>query len=401
MTAANGILMLACALAYMDEPTFGRFAAAIGAQLLCSRAILAGLDQGVVRLFTAGRSPDAVVRAAVAITALLGGLAIAAAAGLGARGGLGPFDGPVVLAIGIGAAGTAWFDLGCAALLARLEYRRAGCLMAILPSIRLVATLLAAALSPPAGLLPFLVFPAVTMIGGLVVLAATIARHGLRPDRGTVRRVFGYSWWIGLGDAGAVLSLQGGLFLLVGLGMLAEAGRFGFALQIVQGFFAVFVAFYQALLPKAARLPSAAALPAFLRTAWRTAAILCGGTAISALGAGLVLPMIVGGIRPDLAGFTDGFYALTLFTMVLLLEAPLGVTCQYLLRPRLHVAALWLRCALIAALGLWLVPAHGGLGAGLAQTGGALLAALALLAAVRGRIERPRRNEEHGACAAS
>src|SRR5690606_9063203 len=139
---------------------------------------------------------------------------------------------------------------------------------------------------------------------------------------------------------------------------------------IVQGFFAVFVAFYQALLPKAARLSGAAALQRFLVATWRTAWVLVLATIATAAVIALAAPPIVALVHPELAGFTPGFAGLTAFVTILILEAPLGVACQFLLRPRLHVAALWLRCAAILAFGLWLVPAHGELGAGIAQASG-------------------------------
>jgi O-antigen/teichoic acid export membrane protein len=400
MTAANGLLMLGCALFFMDEATFGLFAAVVGAQLLASRAALCGLDQGVVRLFTADREPDAVIRGAVAISLSLGAVGLALAGLVAASGGVGRLTPTLALAIGAGAAGTAWFDLGCSALLARLEFRRAGLWMAAMPTARAVVTGLIAWQTDEASWAPFLAFPAVSLVAGVMLIAAVVRQHGMTATREVVRRVFAYSWWIGLGDAAAVLALQSGLFLLVYRGMSAEAGRFAFSLQIVQGFYAVFVAFYQALLPKAARLPGVEALPAWLRSAWRTSAILALGCTFAAAIAGTVLPALIRSERPDLADFSLGFYGLTAFSIVLLFEAPLGVTCQFLLRPRLHVASLWLRCALIGLLGMLTIPSFGEFGAGLAQTLGTLAAAGVLLAMVHTTITRQRR-EEQPACAAS
>ncbi|MGA0870243.1 MAG: lipopolysaccharide biosynthesis protein [Planctomycetota bacterium] len=400
MTAANGLLMLGCALFFMDEETFGLFAAVVGAQLLASRAVLCGLDQGVVRLFTADREPDAVVRGAVAITLTLGAIGLGLAGIIAAVGGVGRLTPTLALAIGAGAAGTAWFDLGCSALLARLEFRRAGLWMAAMPTARALVTGLTAATTAKASWAPFVAFPAVSLLSGITLLALVVRQHGLTASRAVVGRVFTYSWWIGLGDAAAVLALQSGLFLLVFRDMTAEAGRFAFSLQIVQGFYAVFVAFYQALLPKAARLPGAHALPAWLRAAWRTSLLLATGCVLAAALAGNVMPTLIQDARPDLADFAPGFYGLTAFSVVLMFEAPLGVSCQYLLRPGLHVASLWLRCACIGLLGLFTIPALGEFGAGLAQTGGTLAAGVVLLVLVHATIARQRR-EEQPACAAS
>ncbi|MDA1222411.1 MAG: hypothetical protein O3B85_10350 [Planctomycetota bacterium] len=400
MTAANGLLMLGCALFFMDEATFGLFAAVVGAQLLASRAALCGLDQGVVRLFTADPEPDGVIRGAVAITLTLGALGLGLAGLVAAAGGVGRLSPLLALAIGAGAAGTAWFDLGCSTLLARLEFRRAGLWMAAVPTLRAIVTGLVAWRTEDASWAPFLAFPAVSFVAGVALLATVVRTHGLTANRSVVQRVLSYSWWIGLGDAAAVLALQSGLFLLVYREMSAEAGRFAFSLQIVQGFYAVFVAFYQALLPKAARLPSVDALPGWLRAAWRTSLVLALGCVGAAVVAGVALPALIRTERPDLADFAPGFYGLTAFSVVLLFEAPLGVTCQYLLRPRLHVASLWLRCALIGLIGTLTIPAMGELGAGIAQTGGTLTAAAVLFVLVHATITRQRR-EEQPACAAS
>lgn len=406
MTAANGVLMLLCALVWMDDATFGSFAAVVGAQMLASRGVLAGLDQGLVRLFTTGSSPDGIARAAIAITGTLGLITLLGAGAAAAAGGIAEIPPILVLAVGLGAAGSAWFDLGCSALLARLRYRAAGSWIAVMPAVRLAATAIACTATPSDHWLPFVVFPAVTLLGGLTLLGRTIAHHGFAPDRATVHRVFRYSWWIGLGDAAAVLALQSGVFLLKGLGMHAQAGRFAFALQLVQGFFAVFVAFYQALLPKAARLPNLDALPVFLHSAWRTAAVLAAAIGGTALVAAAIVPLLIARIRPEFVGFVPEFLALTAFTAVLMFEAPLGIACQYLLRPRLHVLALWLRCVFILAGGLWLVPAFEGIGAASAAAIGAVLAATVLFGVVQGAIGRRRREaeqdeEEAETCAAS
>ena len=399
MTAANAALMLVAALVFFDDETFGRFAVVVAAQLLLSRAVLAGLDQGVVRLYTAERAPDQVVRAALWITGSLGLIAILGGAVMALTGPRLTLDPSLAFAIGLGAAGSAWFDLGCSIRLARVDYRAAGLWMAAMPIARMALTIVACVIARDS-LLPFVTFPLVTLLGGLTLLIDAARRHGLHLDPSFAMRVLRYSWWIGLGDAAAVLGMQSGLFMLTGVGMHAEAGRYGFALQIAQGFFAVFVAFYQALLPKASRLSSAAALRRFLGATWRTAWILVFAMIATAAVVTLAAPPIVTVIRPELADFVPGFVGLTAFVAVLILEAPLGVACQYLLRPRLHVATLWLRCAAIAVLGLWLVPAQGELGAGVAQAGGAVVAALTLGLLVFAAIER-RRREEVTACAAS
>jgi O-antigen/teichoic acid export membrane protein len=397
LTAANAVMMLLLALVFLEPRTFGVFVTTVGAQLLLSRLILVGVDQAVIRLFTAERS---VLRGEAALAAgfrstLRLSVPVSIAGGLGTLLVL-----PPAAAAGavMGAIGVAWFDIGCAAGLARLQYRRVGLLFAALPSLRAAATVAVAALVAADSSAPVFAQGAFTLLFGALLLAAPSTRAATTAAPGDLRQLWSYSIWTGLADAAVILALHFGVFVLTALDRTEEAGVLGFAMQFALGLFAVFLALYQTLLPRVSRIAEVSELPAFLKAAWRTAGGLSALCAALAVAIGLGGPPLVAMVRPELAGFAPSFWALAAFMIVLVLEAPLGVTCHWLLRPRLQLAGLSIRCLAIGVLAAWLAPVHGALGAALAQAGGATIAAVALAAMVWNGVERHRRQQT---CAAS
>lgn len=397
MTAATAALMLLCALVFMDEATFGVFSTCIGAQLVLSRGVLLGLDSSVVRLHTAAQDRIEPVRAAVSIAGTLGLAALL----LGAI--LAPFQPrgmrwELILAVAFGAVGSAWFDLGCAVVLARLRYRAAGLLTAAMPTIRLGVTLAACVATHDDSLLPSIAFSAATFAAGVVLLVTVARRFGWHAGRAMFWRELQYTKWIGMSDAATVLSIYVGLFVLLSRQFADAAGRYAFGLQLMQGMLAVFLAFYQSLLPRAARLGGLDSLPVFLRDGFRTAVKLALVCAVGAALCASIVPMVLQSVRPGLVGFGPAFLGLSIFVIVLMFEAPLGVTCQFLLRPQLQLLALCVRAATILVCGMWLIPARQDLGAGIAQAIGGTAGLVALFVLVRRAIEAERRRQ---ACAAS
>jgi O-antigen/teichoic acid export membrane protein len=397
MTAANAVLMLLAALVFMGDATFGTFAACVGVQIALSRGVLLGLDQSVVRLHTAAQDRTEPVQAAVSIAGGIGVVVLAVGLPLAM---FEPFGISWVLIASavVGAVGSAWFDLGCAVVLARLRYRAAGLLTAAMPAVRLCATVGAFVLTPDDSVLPSVAFAGATFAAGVILFGAVIRRFGWHAGREMFWRELHYSKWVGMSDAAMVLSTNMGLFLLKARGLEAAAGRFAFGLQIAQGLMAVFLAFYQSLLPRAARLSSVDSLPAFLRQGFATATRLAVASAVIAALCALGLPMMLESIRPELVDFAPGFLGVSAFVIVLMFEAPLGVTCQFLMRPKLQLLGLCTRAAAIGGLGLWLVPAQEDVGAGLAQTLGSLCGALALVWLVLNAVDEERKAR---ACAAS
>ncbi len=380
-TGANTLLVLALAVKdLMDAATYGLFVATIGAQLALSRLILLGVDQGMIRLYTLDdlkRRPELVLSAGLAsslvlsIPVLLVGFV---AAPFEPRG----WSTTVVLSVALGAVGVALFDYGVASRLARLRYRRAAIVQASMPVVRFAGTLAAVLFFPSRPEIAFGVYAGTALLFGAALSARTAHRTTEWPDGALVRRLLRYSKWLGAADVSMILCQIIGLFLLRGLERDVEAGVFGFAQQVFLGYFAVFLAFYQTILPRAARLESIRELPAFLGRWTKIGAGLALGCAVSAP----VLAWLIGlymeneALRP----FPAPFFLMTGFAMVLILEAPLSVACQYLLLPQLQVLNLALRCAAILGLGLWLAPDHGAVGAGVAQVVGSVASMLVLVA---------------------
>ena len=147
---------------------------------------------------------------------------------------------------------------------------------------------------------------AATFGAGVVLLGAVVRRFGWHAGTGMLRARLHYTKWVGMSDAAAqMLSQVLALLVLQRCGQDAEAGRFAFAMQVVQVFVAVFVAFYQSLLPRA-RLGGVDAVPIFLRQSLRMAARLALACVALACLAALVLPMVLEELRPELHQFVPG-----------------------------------------------------------------------------------------------
>jgi hypothetical protein len=102
--------------------------------------------------------------------------------------------------------------------------------------------------------------------------------------------------------------------------------------------------------------------------------------------------------RTELLGFVPSFWLFTGFMLALLLETPLAVTCQYLLKPQLQFFGLALRAVLVFGFGLLLAPDHGAAGAAEAQLFGGLVSSALLALLVFGAVQAARRKQ---ACAGS
>ncbi len=401
MTGANSLLLLSLIpLGLLDLETFGLFGTCIALQLVLSRVVLVGADQGMIRLYTVEdlRSrPQRVVAAGLHSALLfsipafvLGAIGVFAAEPVARAVGIDPWPSSAVLAVPLGAVGLALFDYAVAARLARLRYRRAALVQASMPIVRTAVTLGALYFLPTHPGLSFLLYAIVSFAFGAYLSFRTWGQCGRRPERALIVRLLSYAKWLGAADVAMIVCLQVGLFLLTYLDLGGERGTFVFSLNLFYGWFAVFLAFYQTILPRAARIADVADLPGFIFR-W----LRIGG----AIGVGcLVLaPAIAYGIEfalspIELPPFIPSFFALTGFAVVLVLEAPLTVACQYLLLPQLPVLNLVLRIVIVAALGLWLAPRYGALGAGLAQLAGAVVSYV-LLASFLTAVVRARQRE--------
>ncbi|MFG0317509.1 MAG: lipopolysaccharide biosynthesis protein [Planctomycetota bacterium JB042] len=378
-TGANSLLVLALAVKdLMDAATYGLFVATIGAQLALSRLILLGVDQGTIRLYTLDdlkRRPELVLSAGLAsslvlsIPVLLVGFL---AAPFEPRG----WSTTVVLSVALGAVGVALFDYGVASRLARLRYRRAAIVQASMPVVRFAGTLSAVLFFPSRPEIAFGVYAGTALLFGAALSARTAHRTAEWPDGALIRRLLRYSKWLGAADVSMILCINAGLFLLRGLDLDVEAGVFGFAQQVALGYFAVFLAFYQTILPRAARLGSVREVPAFVGRWTKIGIGLALACAVSAPVLAWILDLFME--SRDLEPFHAPFYLMAGFVLVLIVEAPLSVACQYLLLPQLPVLNLALRLVLVTGLGYGLVPRYGAVGAGVAQVVGSVASMLVL-----------------------
>ncbi len=408
-TVANAGLMLTLSIyGLQDLGTFGVFALFVGGQILVSRGLLAGQEQALVRLHQTEGGGNEAVRAGLAVVLALG-LVTVLLSPVGMffpksvlPAGWNPWMVPLV---GFGATGFACFDAACASRLARLEYRHVGALQLGTALVRALATLAAAAFGE-ATVAPFVAFSGISLAaGGLAIAAAWLHAPG-EVRRPNVVATLRYGRWIAPSDFAMFLALIQGMALLSWLGQKDESGLMAFAQQFGQGLFAVYLASYHTLLPRAARVARPEDLHAFLRRAYRYTLPLCGavlGVAAAVYFAGPPILRMDWIDRPELAGFAPAFAGFTGFVVALLLEAPLGVTCHALLRPRLHLLAMTIRCASIFAFGLWLARDLGSLGAGLAQTAGGLVTLASLWFLVRLALPPEPSNADGGdaPCAAS
>jgi len=394
MTGANSALMLFLGW-FMNIEAYGLFATAVGVQLLVSRMVMLGVDQGMIRLYTVEDLRDRPERVVQAGLRSMGLLSIPVVLLGGAALLVGVQDWPwfSLAAVIMGSVGLAMFDYAVCTRLARLRYRRAALVQASMPAVRLILTVGAFWIAPERPAAVFLVYAASVLLFGLTLSLRTAqqaaGRTEDRPDRKLLFRLISYSKWPGLCDVAMMACLQQGLFLLSYLDREADRGVYGFALTLSMGFFAIFLAYYQTILPRAARLDRIEELPPFVLKCVLAALLLVFGCVILTVLIGMFLPGFME-YKPELRGFAAPFYGLAAFMMLLIMEAPLTVACQYLLLPQLALVGMTVRIGLVAYFGFRLAPQYGAAGAGAAQAAGAatslLLYAALVALAVRRRI---------------
>ncbi len=269
LLGSNAILMLLLAQR-LPVPTYGLFATVIGVQVLVSRVLLAGLDGGMVRLFTAGElgfESEAVLRGGLRIVRRAStGLALLAILvwPLLPHGGALRWPLWAVLSAVAGAIGLALVDYSYFSRLARVEYRAASLVQSSMSAARLLVTASAVFAFDSSAPVVFLAYGGTTLAVGLLHTSAVASRLPRAVAPRLCARLLRYSVWQAAASITAVLSLYLGTFALMALGRAADAGLFGLALLFSFGFFALYNVFFEALLPRVARVPELAALPRFL-----------------------------------------------------------------------------------------------------------------------------------------
>ena len=365
--------------------TYGLLVTVISAQLLISRVLMLGVDAGMIRMRTVPElrlQVQAVVQAGLVVlwstTAVLALCALMVAwlspASVTPRLPLW-----ALAAVVGGAVGTALVDYSYGFHLAQLHYRVASMVQSGTALARLGVTFCAVWLFPHEAPVVFLSYTGASFLSGMVQVVALLRCHRQWPTRALVWRLLRYSAWQCVANVIAVFSLYQGTFLLTAMNKQAAAGIFGLGLTLSMGFFAVYNAFAEYLLPRGARVEHVRALPRFLMRACSIAGML---TIAGILVAGVIGTLVPRFLRPELHTVVPIFYLLSASMLLLILQCPFEVACHYLLRPQLVVVAWGLRAISIGLLGLALAPARGIAGVGLAQLGGTALACLTLIVLV-------------------
>jgi O-antigen/teichoic acid export membrane protein len=278
-----------------------------------------------------------------------------------------------------GAVGTALVDYSYSFHLAQLYYRAAALVQSGTALARLGVTVGAVWLLPKNAPVIFLSYTSVSFLSGVAQVAALLRRQGQWPTRALVGRLLRYSAWQCVTNVVVVFSLYQGTFLLTVLGHRATTGLFGLALTLSLGFFAVYNAFIEYLLPRGARVEHIHALPRFLGRACSLAGML---VVAGILVAGLIGRLVPGLVRPELHGAVPIFYLLSASMLLLILQCPFEVACHYLLCPQLVVLTWTLRAISIVLFSMALMPTKGAMGVALAQLAGTALASLTLIGLV-------------------
>ncbi|HWR54604.1 MAG TPA: hypothetical protein VN428_26080 [Bryobacteraceae bacterium] len=373
LLAANTLIMLLLARR-LPLDTYGLFATFVGLQVLVSRALLAGLDNTVVRLANLDElRPYANDVMGTGLRILrntsLGLVAVAMVLWplqevLGTH-----WPAWAVAAAVVGSVGLALVDYSYFCRLAELGYRGGARLQAGPALVRCAATAAVVYSTnwPP---LVFLVYGGVSL--GLGLLQVAPLRTARRPaTHGLARRILRYSVWPATANVTAAFSLHQGTFLLAFMGLTAEAGIFGLALTLSLGFFTLKNAFYEYLLPRMVHVPSTAALPRFLtRSLLAAAAVATACIPVAAL-VGWALPHV---LQPEMVQSVGPFYILSASMLLLIIQSPLEAASLYLMRPQFVTCGWIVRVTAIGAFGFALAPRWGASGAAAAQLAGGLVA---------------------------
>jgi O-antigen/teichoic acid export membrane protein len=384
LMSANAALMLLLAK-HLDLKLYGLLVAAISSQLLLSRLLILGLDGGMIRLRTVPelhqQSQKVVQMGLLVVFYAIGAFAlillIIALTSLWTAVPHWPLW--LVSAIFAGAVGTALVDYNYSYRLSELEYRAAGLIQSGIGIVRFALTAAVVLLFPAYPLLVFFAYPAASLLSGVGLTVAMLREGWLRPDYALMRRLLRFSFWLGAANMTIILSLYQGTFLLILLGQEAETGIFGLCLTFSLGFFTLYNAYGEYLLPRMARLKTPKELQRFLARALGGGLVIAITCVPVVMAMGMILPKL---LRPELQAMSATFYLLAVSMLLLIVQGPLECTCIYLLRPDLMVLGWMLRVLCAVLLGVALANRWGAMGAAVAQLGAAVAALVVFVAFV-------------------
>lgn len=352
--------------------TYGLLVLTISGQLLISRLVLLGVDSGMVRLTAVpelrSRAHAVVGAGLVTIACTTGVLLVAMVVSI-------PFlpqsSTPtwVLLCTAAGSIGIALVDYGYSFRMGQHEYPAAALAQGGTAILRFGLTTLAAVKLPANPIAVFAAYHGASLLSG-VVQTLLLARLTERPDRALIKRLLGYSYWIGKANVIVIFSLYQGTFLLMMLKQPAETGLFGLSLTLSLGFFAIYQAYSEYLSVRVRAIEHVVDIPRFMKRATAAALLLILGCVPIVLVIAALMPWLLG---PEWHEVSIFIY-LSASMMLLILQAPLVAVCQYLLKPQLITLGWVMRAIFILVAGLLLAPQMGAVGAAIAQLIGTALA---------------------------
>ena len=375
LMGSNAAVMLFLANRLALE-TYGLLVLSISGQLLISRLLLIGVDSGMVRLTAVPElkaRANQVVAAGLAVIAGTSGVLLAAivlAIPFASKSGT---PGWLLLCIAAGAIGIALVDYGYSFRLSRHEYPAASLAQGGTAIWRFGLTLLAAVKLPSNPVAVFAAYHGASLISG-VVQTLLIAKVIERADRALIKRLLGYSYWIGKANVIVIFSLYQGTFLLMMLNQPAETGLFGLGLTLSLGFFAVYNAYSEYLAVRIRAVEHISDVPRFVRRAMAAALVLVLACIPIIFVIAALMPWVLGPEWREVPIFV----ILSASMVLLIFQAPLVAVCQYLLKPHLITLGWVMRAIFIGIAGLIIAPQMGAIGAAIAQLIGAALALVVL-----------------------
>ena len=371
LMGSNAVVMLFLAK-WLDLKTYGLFVLTISGQLLISRVLMMGVDSAMVRLTMIpelrSRSQEVVRAGLVFMTYTSGALVVVLLAGIPVFSHFAiPFWVPACVVAG--AIGSALVDYGYSYRLARQEFPFATLAQGGTAVARVALTAFTALQLPGYSLTVFGAYHGASFMSGLVQ-SLLIVRASQRPERGLVKRLLGYSSWMGQANVLVIFSLYQGTFLLMLLSNPEETGRFGLALSLSLGFFAIYNAYSEYLSVRVRALEHLRDLPRFIRRALVVALILMLGCVPVIFVMAMLIPWFLG---PGWLEEVPILVYLSAAMAVTILRAPLVAACHYLLKPKLITFEWGTQAIVVALAGVILAPEMGAVGAAIAQLLGSTL----------------------------
>ena len=374
LMGANAAVMLFLAN-QLEVSIYGLLVLTISGQLLISRLLMLGVDSGMVRLTgipeLRSRAQEVVIAGLVIIACTSGVLLVAMLLSF-------PFLAAtptwLLLCIAVGAIGTALVDYGYSIRMARHEYPAAALAQGGTAIWRFGLTMLAAVKLPGNPVAIFLTYHGASLFSG-VVQTLLIAKVSERPDRALIKRLLGYSFWLGKANVVVIFSLYQGTFLLMMLNQPAATGVFGLGLTLSLGFFAIYNAYSEYLSVRIRAVEHIKDIPRFMKRTTAAALVLIVACVPIVFVVAALMPWLLG---PEWREAVPIFVYLSASMVLLFLKAPLVAACQYLLQPRLITLGWVMRAVFIGVAGLILAPQMGAMGAAIAQLIGSALALFVL-----------------------